>query len=99
ERTYRASPQRNALQKWVDDHPQATTKAAIAAGLKSVMDGWTDAQKRGFSRHMVGLAFDVRPVSQGAARIKSFIRALPHLHKFLDREGGLIIWHADFNMA
>ena len=99
EQTYRASPQRNALQKWVDTHPEATTRAAIAAGLKGIMDGWTDAQKARFSQHLGGLAFDVKPVSQGAAQIKAFIRRLPHLHQFLDREGGLTIWHAGFDKA
>src|SRR5215470_3417365 len=99
EQTYRASPQRNALQKWVDTHPEATTRAAITAGLKGVMDGWTDAQKARFSQHLGGLAFDVKPVSQDAAKIKAFIRRLPHLHQFLDREGGLTIWHAGFDKA
>jgi hypothetical protein len=99
QQTYVPSPQRDALQKWVDNHPEATTRAAIAAGLKGIMDGWTDDQKGRFSKHFGGLAFDVRPVSQGAAAIKVFIRRLPHLHKFLEREGGLVIWHADFDKA
>src|SRR5215470_9907579 len=30
EQTYRASPQRDALQRWVDSHAEAQTKAAIA---------------------------------------------------------------------
>jgi len=97
--TYRASPQRDALQNWVNTHPEATTRAAIAAGLKGIMDGWTDDQKARFSKHFGGLAFDVRPVSQNAAKIKAFIRHLPHLHKFLEKEGGLTIWHADFDKA
>jgi hypothetical protein len=99
QQTYRASPQRDALQKWVDDHPAATTKATISAGLKGIMDGWTDDQRGRFSKHFGGLAFDVKPVSQDADKIKSFIRALPHLHKFLESEGGLTIWHADFDKA
>jgi hypothetical protein len=99
QQTYVPSPQRDALQKWVDSHPEATTRAAIAAGLKGIMDGWTDDQRGRFSKHFGGLAFDVRPVSQGAAAIKAFIRRLPHLHKFLEREGGLVIWHADFDKA
>jgi hypothetical protein len=99
QQTYRASPQRDALQKWVDNHPEATTKAAISAGLKGIMDGWTDAQKARFSSHFGGLAFDVKPVSQNGAKIKSFIRSLPHLHQFLESEGGLTIWHAAFDRA
>jgi hypothetical protein len=97
--TYRASPQRDALQKWVDNHPEARTRAAIAAGLKGIMDGWTDAQKGRFSSHFGGLAFDVKPVSQGGAQIKAFIRSLPHLHQFLESEGGIVIWHAAFDKA
>ena len=97
QQTYRASAQRDALQRWVDTHPEAKTRAAIAAGLKGIMDGWTDAQKARFSKHFGGLAFDVRPVTQNAAKIKTFIRRLPHLHKFLEKEGGLTIWHADFD--
>lgn len=95
--TYKASPQRDALQKWVDDNPDATDESDISAGLKSVMDGWTDDQKGNFSRHIVGLAFDVQPVDENADEIKDYIRKLPHLHKFLDKEGGLTIWHADFD--
>lgn len=95
--TYKASAQRDALQKWVDDNPAATDEDDISAGLKSVMDGWTDDQKANFSRHIVGLAFDVQPVDDDADAIKDYIRKLPHLHKFLDKEGGLTIWHADFD--
>lgn len=95
--TYKPSPQRDALQKWVDDNPDATDESDISAGLKSVMDGWTDDQKANFSRHIVGLAFDVQPVDDDADEIKNYIRKLPHLHKFFDKEGGKIIWHADFD--
>lgn len=95
--TYKASPQRDQLQAWVDSHPGATSRNDIAAGLLSVMSGWTNAQLGGFSRHISGEAFDVRPV--GGSRgdeIKAAIRALPKLELFLEREGGLTIWHAQF---
>jgi hypothetical protein len=95
--TYKPSPQRDALQKWVDDNPDATDETDISTGLKSVMDGWTDDQKANFSRHIVGLAFDIQPVDENADEIKDYIQKLPHLHKFLDKEGGLTIWHADFD--
>ena len=93
--TYKASPERAALQAWIDAHPEAVTKAAIAAGLAEIMSGWSDAQKGGFSRHFSGQAFDVKPVANGQA-ITAAIKALPNLRKFLDKEGGLVIWHADF---
>jgi gamma-glutamyl:cysteine ligase YbdK (ATP-grasp superfamily) len=95
--TYKDTPQRKALQKWVDDHPEAKTQAAIAAGLESVMKEWSDAQKARLSKHFSGQAFDVQPVTGAAGTaIKKTIRALPKLSKFLEKEGGLVRWHADF---
>jgi hypothetical protein len=95
--TYADTPQRAQLQKWVDTHPAATNAPAITAGLLSVMSTWTDAQKNSISRHISGQAFDVQPVDGAAgAAIKQTIRGLPHLRKFLEREAGLIRWHADF---
>lgn len=98
EQTYKASPQREALQKWVDDNPAATTVAAIAAGLQSVMNSWTEAQQRNFSRHITGDAFDVQPVAgaQGE-KIKQAIAKLPKLNWHTFQEGGLEIWHAQFD--
>lgn len=98
EQTYKISPQRAALQKWVDDNLGATTAAAIAVGLQGVMNSWTDAQQRNFSRHMTGDAFDVQPVagSQGE-KIKEAISKLPKLNWHTFQEGGLEIWHAQFD--
>lgn len=98
EQTYAQSAQRDALQKWVDDHPEAKTAAAISSGLVPIMDKWTDAERATLSRHFSGQAFDVQPVANGDA-IKKTIRALPNLRKFLEEEGGLVIWHADFEKA
>lgn len=95
--TYAASVERDALQKWVDDNPDKTTKAAIAAGLSGIMSGWTDAQKVKLSRHFAGLAFDVQPT--GDEGLKNAIKTLPNLVKFLDNEGGITIWHAEFKGA
>ena len=61
EQTYKASPERKSLQDWVDNNPSAKTKAEIQSGLAGIMNGWSDTQKKGFSRHMAGLAFDVLP--------------------------------------
>jgi hypothetical protein len=95
--TYAASKERDALQEWIDDNPTVTTKDPIAAGLVGIMSNWTDDQKSGFSRHFSGQAFDVQPVvgARGDA-IKAAVKSLPDLRKFLDSEGGLVIWHADF---
>lgn len=92
EQTYARSAERDALQKWVDDNPGATTKAAISAGLVAIMNGWTDKQRDKLSKHFSGLAFDVRPAGDD---LKQAILKLPDV-KFLDNEGGLTIWHAQF---
>jgi hypothetical protein len=95
EQTYMQSAERTALQTWVDNHPEATARAEISAGLEAIMNNWTDAQKGNLSRHFCGKAFDIQPVANGD-EIKKTIGALPNLRKFLDSEGGLTIWHADF---
>jgi hypothetical protein len=97
QQTYKDTPQRAALQKWVDDHPEAKTASAIAAGLEGVMNGWSDDEKRNFSRHITGDAFDVKPVTGSKGdRIKEEIPRLPELHWHTFSEGGLEIWHAQF---
>jgi Domain of unknown function (DUF1906) len=95
--TYSAGPERDALQGWVDSHQTAVTKDAIATGLASIMTTWSDVQKRRLSLHFSGQAFDIQPVAGIAGeRIKTAIAGLPHLRSFLESEGGLVIWHADF---
>lgn len=96
--TYRKTAERDELQAWVDAHPDATSAAAIASGLRKVMNGWTDAQRARLSKHFSGQAFDVQPLAAGpqAEAVKQSIRALPGLTKFLEKEGGLIRWHAQF---
>jgi hypothetical protein len=95
EQTYAANPESRSLQQWVDDHPEATSKAAISTGLEDIMRNWTDLQKKTLSRHFSGQAFDVQPVEDGDA-IKETIRSLPNLRQFLESRGGLTRWHADF---
>jgi hypothetical protein len=97
QKTYKDTPQRAALQAWVDANPGAKTKPAIAAGLLGVMSTWSDVQKGKLSRHFSGNAFDIQPVAgpAGKAIIKT-IKGLPKLRQFLEKEGGLVRWHADF---
>jgi hypothetical protein len=95
EQTYAKTAQRAALQGWVDSHPRAKTAAAIEAGLAGVMAHWSDAQKRTLSQHFSGEAFDIQPVPGDASLIAS-IKALPRLRQFLQKEGGLVVWHAGF---
>lgn len=99
EQTYVATAERTQLQDWVDAHPEAKTQAEIAAGLESVMTSWTDSQKKNISRHMIGLAFDLKPMSgENGAKVMATIENLPKKHKFLTKEGGLVIWHVQFEM-
>lgn len=84
------------LQQWVDKHPEAKTVDAITAGLEQTMKAMPEAELLKISRHLTGKAFDVTPVSANAATIKADILKLPGLHKFLDKEGGLVRWHAQF---
>lgn len=96
--TYLATPESQALQAWVAAHPLADTHAEIAAGLAGVMAHWSDAQKSRLSKHFSGDAFDVQPLADGprARAIVAAIRGLPGLSTFLEREGGLKRWHAQF---
>jgi hypothetical protein len=96
EETYSETRVRDACQKWVDDNEDATTKDAIAEGLLSVLNNYTDAQLAVLSKHISGDAFDVQPVETDAEAIKTTIRGLDGLDKFLEREGGLVRWHAQF---
>ena len=94
--TYGQSTAREKCQKWVDDNPDAKTQKEIQDGLKSVMDSLTDSQLNLLSKHLSGAAFDVQPVTEDADKIKATIKGLTGLTKFLDSEGGLVRWHAQF---
>ena len=94
--TYAKSAAREACQKWVDEHKDKKAKDEIAAGLKQVLDNLTDGQLAHLSKHLSGDAFDVQPVANDADNIKAAIRGLPGLSKFLEEEGGLVRWHAQF---
>ena len=94
--TYKESDARAACQKWVDDHAGAITQAQIQDGLLSVLNELTDDQLGRLSKHLSGNAFDVQPVDRDAEAIKASIRGLEGLGLFLDREGGLVRWHAEF---
>jgi hypothetical protein len=93
EETYAAA---GALQKWVDDHAEATTVTAIAAGLEALLVAMTDDDKRRISKHLSGDAFDVQPQEKDAEKIKTDMAALPGATKFLSEEGGLTRWHVQF---
>ena len=93
--TYASSDASKACQKWVDDNPDAKTQKDIAAGLLETLKGL--GSKAGqISKHLTGDAFDVQPVTKDADAIKKAIKALPDIKKFLEKEAGLTIWHAEF---
>lgn len=96
EETYVETDIRKKLQKWVDDNPEKKTKDEIKEGLLSEMSDATDAQLATLSKHLSGEAFDVQPVDTDAEDIKTTIRGLDNLDKFLEKEGGLVRWHAQF---
>ena len=96
EQTYAKSAVRTQCQNWVDANPSATARGEIAAGLLSVFDSLSDTELGRFSKHLSGEAFDVQPVEADGEAIKATIRGLPGLGKFLDMEGGLVRWHAQF---
>jgi hypothetical protein len=97
EKTYKSNDASKACQKWVDDHPDAKTQKEIAAGLLETLKAL--GPKAGqMSRHLSGDAFDIQPVKDKdkAEAIKKSIKELPDMKQFLDREGGLEIWHVGF---
>lgn len=95
--TYVSTPESRELQAEVDKLGPHATAETIAHVLGALMEDWTDAQKGRVSKHFSGEAFDVQPVPgpKGEA-IKAAIRKLPGLVKFLEAEGGLVRWHAQF---
>lgn len=97
--TYKPSDLCHACQAWVDEHPEAGTQAELQAGLAQLFGAVPDEELGRFSKHLSGDAFDVQPVTVDAEAIKASIMALPGLDKFLDQEGGLVRWHAQFRRA
>ncbi len=94
--TYAVNAVSTACQAWVDAHPEATSASAIEAGLMSVFNATDDAELGRFSLHMSGNAFDLQPMEPDTAGIKAAIPTLPGFKKFLEKEGNLVRWHAEF---
>jgi hypothetical protein len=95
--TYKDTEQRADLQACVDGCPAGAGQAVYGAALLDVMQDWDDAALSHVSKHLSGDAFDVQPIEgPTAAAVEATIRGLPGLTLFLDREGGLPRWHAQF---
>ncbi len=96
--TYVQSPARKELQDWVDAHPEAKTEAQLGAGLLGIMNGWDEAKCKTISYHITGAAFDLEVVTGTIGEdIKTYIKTLAHLNKFLERESGVAVWHLQFD--
>ena len=96
--TYRETTASRACQAWVDEHPGALTPAHFEAGFLAVFAELGDEELARLSKHLTGDAFDVQPVWHSKAPdIKATIRCLQGLDRFLEREGGLVRWHAQFH--
>jgi hypothetical protein len=97
---YVQSAARDACQQWVDNNPQVGTVDELAAGLTTVLSGFDDEALSHFSKHLGGNAFDVQPVSgTNGLRIKATLRQIVTElgGTFLEKEGGLVRWHAQFS--
>jgi len=72
------------------------SEALILQTVKKVFDSDTTGAKT-MSRHLAGLAFDLRVNSVNYNELNTFVRTLPGFRQFLTQEGGLSIWHIEFN--
>lgn len=99
EQTYAKSDARDKLQEWVNKNPDAKTKDKIALGLETTMNAMSDSERGRISKHLSGEAFDIQPREKDAETIKNDIKALSGITQFLDTEGGLVRWHAQFKRA
>lgn len=58
-----------------------------------------NAGARSMSKHLSGYAFDLRVNCVNYNELNSFVKTLPGFRKFLTQEGGLDVWHIEFNEA
>jgi len=58
-----------------------------------------NAEARSMSKHLSGYAFDLRVNCVNYNDLNNFVRTLPGFHQFLTQEGGLAVWHLEFNEA
>ena len=58
-----------------------------------------NAGARLMSKHLSGYAFDLRVNSVNYNDLNTFVRTLPGFNQFLTQEGGLTVWHIEFNEA
>lgn len=99
-KTYKYSTARVACQDWLDANPDKVTDMQIADGLEHVLEALPPSELLHISKHLVGLAFDVKPVSgMWGGSMLGTIRQVVGKHggTFLEKEGGLTRWHCQFD--
>lgn len=99
--TYTSTAESQRLQLWVNRNPGADTAAEIEAGLYEIMREWDDGQLAALSSHLSGRAFDVQPIGgpEGDKIKATLYRLTADNGRFLEKEGGLVRWHAQFRAA
>lgn len=99
-KTYKKSPVRDGIAAAIGRLPVPRSASAIQGAISAYFLGKPDSFVAAISRHLSGLAFDIKPMIDAAGvptprgeRVIAEIRRLPQLDKFLDHEGGLVRWH------
>jgi hypothetical protein len=93
--TYAPGRAASACQAWVDANPTATTAVTIALGLQATLDALPPNDAYALSLHLTGRAFDILP-DGNVAPIRAALKAMPGFVQFLEKEGKLTRWHAEF---
>ena len=73
-------------------------ESIILQTVKRVFDN-DNAGAKLMSKHLIGYAFDLRVNCVNYDELNSFVKTLPGFNQFLTREGGLAVWHIEFNEA
>jgi hypothetical protein len=89
---------RQRLQNWIDQNSTAESEEQIAEGIKQILTTLTDSERSEVSAHLTGRAFDIQHPTNNTERIKSDIRALPGVERFLEDEEGASKWHIQFEV-
>ena len=94
-KTYKPSKAKDACVAWCGKN-QTTTAKDVEAGLLEVFGSLGDGDLQKISRHLGGLAFDVKPGSADLDVVRKVVEDL-FGGEFLDHEGKLCRWHAQFS--
>lgn len=85
------------VQAWLNANLDAVTIEDLAEGIYCVMAALPPDRQLSHHLLMPCPCFDVQPQAGAIGeQIRRAILSLPGLVQFLDREGGLLRWHAEF---